>query len=97
MWAVSSASASTTESCTLEDECQTLVKVQAFFEHKNSYEVQIYTNCWSWMGKYYIVILYHFWSKYKTILRCDDIIIYSHQKSAIAVQWDKGPVAYIVT
>ena len=33
MWAVSFASASTTESCTLEDECQTLVKVQAFFEH----------------------------------------------------------------
>ena len=32
------------------------------------------------MGKYYFVILYHFWSKYETILRCDYIIISSHQK-----------------
>ena len=92
MWVVCSASASTTESCTLEGECRTLVTVQAFFEHKNSYEVQIYTNCWSWMGKYYIVILYHFWSKYETILWCDYIIISSHQKTAIVVQCDKCPV-----
>ena len=42
MWAVCSASASTTESCTLEDECRTLIIVQAFCEHKNSYQVQIY-------------------------------------------------------
>ena len=42
MWAVCSASASTTKSYTLEEECRTLVIVQAFFEHKNSYQVQIY-------------------------------------------------------
>ena len=42
MWAVCSSFASTTKSYTLEEECRTLVIVQAFFEHKNSYQVQIY-------------------------------------------------------
>ena len=42
MLAVCSSFASTTKSYTLEEECRTLVIVQAFFEHKNSYQVQIY-------------------------------------------------------
>ena len=42
MWAVCCSFASTTKSYTLEEECRTLVIVQAFFEHKNSYQVQIY-------------------------------------------------------
>ena len=43
------------------------------------------------MGKYYFVNWYHFEANMRPFY---DMITSSHQKTANAVQWDKGPVPY---
>ena len=77
--------------------CNHIIKWSYICSQNGSETLILTPKCWFSMGKYYFLILYHFWRKYETILWCDYIIISSHQKTAIAVQCDKGPVPYSVT